>query len=250
VVTPEAGRSPEVAPGVPPEASQTDAELRRALARAMVMIGRAMNPQAALLEHENLIRAAARRLGPDSSIARLLAALATARAATPALEPEHQLPEAAARAFFTMLKRELNTDPSQVQIVEAIGSDAEGWDFNYSQDGVVFGAFCIKSGEQWVFAPGPIGREDLFAMTQAFRRHFDFTVAISMNANGATDAEIEAARDAIRPVRALWEGERDPHGLCDKFPLVFTMVNATGTQRTFYCAYDPMSAKAESYDFG
>ena len=58
------------------------------------------------------------------------------------------------------------------------------------------------------------------------------------------------ARDAIKPLRALWPGERDPHGLCAAFPLVFVMQNASSSKRTYYCAYDPLTARAESYDFG
>jgi hypothetical protein len=239
----------EATPNSSPAVELSDAELRRAVARAMIAIGRASDPTAALLEHEAVIRAAARRLGPESSVSRLLAALAQARPQTPAIEPEHALPAAAAAAFAEMLADELGLDAAKVRIIEAIGSDAEGWDFNYEQDGVLFGAFCIRHGERWVFAPGPVGREDLFAVTEAFRRHFDFTIALSLHLRGVPDAEISAARDAIQPRRALWAGERDPHGLCDTLPLVFVM-QSPDDKRTYYCGYDPITARAEPYDFG
>ncbi len=109
-----------------PEAAMSDVELRRAVARAMITIGRATDPTSALLEHEAVIRAAAHRLGPESSISRLLAALAQARPQATAVDPEHGLPDAAAAAFFAMLEGELGIAADSVRIVEAIGSDAEG----------------------------------------------------------------------------------------------------------------------------
>ena len=70
-----------------------------------------------------------------------------------------------------------------------------------------------------------------------------------MARQGIAKGKIMMMRKLIRPVRALWAGERDPHELADEMPLVFVMSNPTGSERTFYCGYDPITEQVRAYDY-
>jgi hypothetical protein len=224
-------------------------EARRALAAAMIAIGRAADPMAAFVDWRGTIDEALDRLGPEFDANKFLASCHAAgrgRAAPP--QPQPVLPVEAERALATMLQARFDlADPDFVGIERVTGSQAEGFDFDFMYNGKHDHGFAFEFGGQWVLAPGPIGREELVAVTYAARRHFDIFFGIGLCLRGADDDELSALRQQVRPLYALWPSERDPRGLCDSHPVVLVLHNPADRQRPIYCAYDPMTEKVTPY---
>lgn len=227
----------------------TKQDARRALAAAMISIGRASDPQAELELRQDVIETAIEVLGPDPSARRFLTACGiAAESVTPAAEPA-LLPEAAVQQLRTLLQTDLGVDqPALVAIEEVRGGDREGYDLTFTVAGESRRVFAIELKGTWVFAPGPIGVEDLETVTRAFRRHFETTIGMGLHLRGVPNGTVGTWRDAIVPIRTLWPDERDPYGVCDEQPLVFVMHNPMDDRRAFYCGYDPATNATEPYD--
>ena len=217
---------------------------RRAMAAAVVAIGRSPDPLAEFSARQAVLEAAMAMLGREFDAKKFLESCGVAAdAITAPDEGTLDLPSAALDELVTQMVRYRGADPETVRVTDVIGGELEGYDFTLAVDGVTEPAFGIEFEGRWVFAPGPVGREDLVAVTVAFRRHFDFFIAVGMHMRGASDDAIASVRDEILPTRALPMGEADAGDLSDEFPLVFELHNPTSNGRGWFCGYDPFSGE-------
>ncbi len=222
---------------------------RRTLAAAMISIGRAEDPLAEFKAREEAIGTALDALGRDFSARRFLDSCGFADEGVGAAEEAPELPAAAVQELRAVLTSDFGVaEPALLAIDEVSGSALEGYDVAFSVAGETRQVFAIEHQGRWVFAPGPIGSEDLDAVTDASRRHFDQFIAMGLHLRGVSCDEIEALRGQIRPLRTLWPDERDPRDACDTSPLVFVMHNPVGCNRGLFCSYDPLSERADPYD--
>jgi len=221
---------------------------RRMLAQAVVSAGRADDPHAVLDEVEEPIQAALEVLGDDPSASRYVEAKLIHEEASHGSRNDevndHDLPADVVSDF----EEALGEDASGLEILRITGSDVEGFSFKFRTSTLKStSAFALSFRSRWVFAPGPVGIEDLVAVTQNFRRHFDRALAPQMRENGAGEGEVRGARQRIAPVRALWLDEADPDDLVDTFPLVFIMTDSTELGQSCFCALEPWSDRCKSY---
>jgi len=230
----------------------TEQQARRAMAAAMIAIGRATDPLAEFQRREALLNAAMDKLGRSFDARQFLRScgLAAACVSIPLDEETHSdLPMAAERRFFELLRTDFGVrDPARVEIDEVVGGDKVGYDFTFIIDEVRYSGFAIEHRGRWVFAPGSVCTDEIDSAAAAFQRHFDFFIAVGMHERGIDDEDIRAIRAAAVPVRALWPHERDPRGLIDETPLVFVIANPTHNGKQFYCAVDPFTGAGTPYD--
>jgi hypothetical protein len=235
-----------------PSELDTPQQARRAMAGAMIAIGRATDPLAEFQRQEGLLAAAMDKLGRSFDARQFLQScgLAAACVSIPLDETTPSaLPRAADRRFRTLLRRDFGVrDPSAVELEDVVGGFNEGYDFTFAIAGVRYTGYAVEHDGHWVFAPGPVCTDEIATAAATFRRHFDFFIAVGMHARGVSDTAIEIARAAALPTRALWPHERDPRGLIDDIPLVFVIENATGNDRKFFCAVDPFTGEGKPYD--
>lgn len=111
--------------------------------------------------------------------------------------------------------------------------------FDWTGEGGSGAAWMKKIDGDWFIGPEPMTSSTLYQATLGMRAYFDTVFADQMSQWPASPHEIQAARDLIEPVRVLFDGEEDPTGLSDDFPLVFLMKNPTGSDHGFFVGYDP-----------
>jgi hypothetical protein len=216
---------------------------------AVIQVGRAQDPMAAFQERQETIEAAMIALGRDFNATKFLASCGVAaECLTPAAAVKPTLPNAAEVALKRMLHASFGVDdPDFVLIDEVSGGEHEGFELDFVVSGKKDHAFAIEFDGEWVFAPGPIGREDLAAVTYAARRHFDVFFGMGLCLKGYSDDQLTDLRNSVRPIRALWPNEADPERLCDSYAVVFVLHNPADRERPIFCGYDPMNEQVEPY---
>ncbi len=219
-------------------------EARRALAMAMVAIGRSSDPLTTFQSYENLVSAALSVLGREFDAKAFLSACGVAA--------EHHVPAAMQSAgaglpedAFNALRQVLS---DVVEVTQCIGDAEDGYEFEYRRANELHEGFAIFFHGRWVVAPGPLGREDLEEVTRAFRSHFDFFIAMTLHMRGMDDDSIAEMREHLGPARALFPHEHDPKDYTQNMPLVFAMANPTPLARRFYCGFNPLTGEATPYD--
>lgn len=224
----------------------TKQEAKRVLAAAVVSVGRASDPLAEFKARQASIEEAMTRLGRAFDPRAFLAACGFAGMAVSAPEAPAALPIEAREQLAALMARDFGWEGAELQIEHQEGGFPEGFEITFRLGDEVMSAFALPFRGRWVFAPGPVGIEDLEGVTRVFQRHLMLTSALS---HGDKAAVIKKVRGEVIPERALWPDEKDPHGLWEVYPLVFRMVNPLGDGRKLYCGYDPFADEGEGYDY-
>jgi hypothetical protein len=205
-------------------------EARRVLARASVAIGRASDPEQAFRACEAEIDQALRSLGATYDARQFLRGGAQVAEHVGTPDGARALPPQATRAFCTFAERKFGARP---QIRGVTGGPGEGYTFRFNCATTEREGYAVETPDGWFFAPGPVGIEEMAAALTATQRH----AALLMRCDP----------EGFQLERALWPEERDPHGLCARFPLVFALRHRDA-QAQFFCGYDPLTDAALAYD--
>lgn len=105
----------------------------------------------------------------------------------------------------------------------------------------VNGALLLASKE---FGPADVDLAKRTALA-----YFDSDFKPDMESWGATAQEIADARAQWLPERILLDGEDDPDGLAQSYPLVFQIKNESGSDHGIYCGVNSATGDAECYAF-
>lgn len=163
----------------------------------------------------------------------------------PALPGQTLPPDAQDALRAALLRQELLTG-EQLTFANVRNDDA-GLAFEWTSGPAHGGAFMLKVAGSWLVTPVKVTP----AVVDAAKRHmlawFDRVFVPEMQDFGAMDDEVRAAREQLAPEAGVFPDCPDPHGLVDRFPLVFIFRNASGTDDALYLGFNPTTGEHEAY---
>ena len=217
----------------------TREEARKTLARAVVALGRAGDPQAVFDALEPDLSRAAKILGRGPDLRRFLGQCDTVAGPTTTIGPaSSSLPPSA----MTALEQAMNEATPPV-IVAVNGSNEEGYSVELEGDRA---AFVLPFAGRWVLAPGPVGREDLVRAREIFDHYFRAEVAPDLRRRGLTPEQCVRVLREATPSRVLWPDETDPLGLCETYPMVVALEAHPAAEQRYFCGLDPISGEGQA----
>lgn len=234
----------------------SESDARKIVNAALADIAKSDKPENAFESNKRFIDAARALASADKDIPRLLESyVAKGQSAVHArleqLNGGATLPTDVKAAFSEQLKWADLTSRDSVTIKNVTGNTTSGYQFKWQDaDGKTGDGFAVKHDGDWFMADRKISKANLNKATDLFLEYFDAEIAPEMkNDWGSSAAEIKSARDAVRPTRAYFSGESDPHDLVSSYPFVLTFENATGSDHGYFLGFNPGTGESEAYAF-
>jgi hypothetical protein len=221
---------------------------------AVSEISRASDPEAKFQANKRYLKAAREVLGYDVDAGKILRSYdargmsaVTARLAM--LSGGPVLPPPLKTAFDDMVRWGGLEGVTEAAIVGVRGSEDTGFVFDWQAGSRTGTAYAIRHQGEHVLSPVDLTSAELQKATDIAKRYFDEHWAPELKDNGASDAEVAEMRRGIRATGVLFDGQEDPVGLGDSYPVVVSMENTTGSDHGFWVGFNPATGEGEAATF-
>jgi hypothetical protein len=157
------------------------------------------------------------------------------------------LPDVAKASFVSMLRGTgVIPDKGWVKFTTAASSKLP-IKFDFKAGAKTGSGYATLYKGKWVFSTQQVTQKDLTTVTKAMVSYLKENFFPN---NDETPAQIAKLCKMVRPERTFWKGETtDPYNLVGSYPMVFCMLNPTGSDHGFYVGYNPKTHTTEPYDF-
>lgn len=233
----------------------SEADANRIVDAAITEISQAADPEAKFESNKRYMKAAREVLGHDvdagtvlrSYDARGMSAV-TARLAM--LSGGPVLPPTLKASFEELVRWGGIEGVRDASVVGVRGSEDTGFVFDWQAGSRSGTAYAIRHQGELVLSPVEVTSAELQKATEIAKRYFDEYWAPDLKDNfDASDAEIAEMRRGIRATGVLFDGQEDPVGLSDTYPIVVSMENTTGSDHGFWVGFDPATGEGEAATF-
>lgn len=222
---------------------------------AVTDISRSNDPEERFEANKRYLNAAREVLGHDVDAGKILRSYdakgmsaVTARLAM--LSGGPVLPPTLKASFDEMVRWGGLEGITDAAIVGVRGSEDTGFVFDWQAGSRSGTAYAIRHQGDFVLSPRELTSTELQKATDIAKRYFDEHWAPELrDAFDVSDAEIAEMRRGIRPTGVLFDGQEDPVGLGDSYPVVVAMENTTGSDHGFWVGFDPATGDGEAATF-